>query len=79
MDLGGVVSSLAYVGVWLLQALVATPTNRKKVKKALLGEEGLDLMLSWWYGTAQHLYRRLPHAQVVRVACVGRGMSCDLT
>ena len=60
---------LSSVGAWLLQALLTTPTLKRKQKKALLCADVLGVWLAWHY-----------QALLTPTRCLlvkGRGMSCD--
>lgn len=57
---------------WLLQVLtMQTSAISRKTKKRLLSQQGLELLLTWWYHVACRLYTSKPHGKVGVAGQVG--------
>lgn len=66
---------LTQLVAWLLQVLtMRTSAISRKTKKRLLSQQGLELLVTWWYRVACHLYTSNTHGKVGVAG--GQGRSC---
>lgn len=78
-DMLSSLSSLTYLVIWCLRAVLCTSSarGRKAAKKLLMCEE-VDVLLGWWYTAILNLHTTESHAHVCTMYGQGKGRSHDL-